>query len=126
MLRSAFWRRLRVSLDLMNNMMRFYPALLALVLALGTPVLCVLFTLMFGELCWPQRVGAVYVGAAVFMQGFLGADPDRFSRKLSDGNTLAAHFNQSSFSVAVFGTLFAAFGDLFPAGFYYGVAMCLA
>ena len=81
---------------------------------------------MFGELCWPQRVGAVYVGAAVFMQGFLGANPDRFSRKLSDGNTLATHLNQSSFTVAVFGTLFAAFGDFVPAGFYYGVAMCPA
>lgn len=106
--------------------MRFYPALLAVVLAFGTPVLCVLITLLFGELCWPQRVGAVYVGAAVFMQGFLGADQDRFSRKLSDGNTLAKHVNQSSFTVAVFGTLFAAFGDIFPAGLYYGVAMCQA
>ncbi len=107
-------------------MMRFYPALVAFVLAFGTPVFCVLVTLWFGELCWPQRIGAVYVGAAVFMQGFLSADPDRFSRPLSDGNTLGMHLNQSSYTVAIFGTLFAAFGDLLPARFYYGVAMCLA
>ncbi len=110
----------------MNKMMRFYPALLAISLAFGTPVLCVLVTLRFGELCWPQRIGAVYVGASVFMQGFLGADPDRFARKLSDGNTVARHLNQSSFTVAVFGTLFSVFGDLFPTGFYYGIAMCPA
>ncbi len=58
------------------------------------------------------------------MQGFLGTDPDRFGRILSDGNTLNKHLNQSSFTVAIFGTLFAAFGDLLPAGVYYGVAMC--
>lgn len=107
-------------------MMRFYRALLALVLAFGTPVFCVLVTLFFGELCWPQRIGAVYVGAAVFMQGFLSSDPDRFSRPLSDGNTLRDHLNQSSYTVAIFGTLFAAFGDFLPASFYYGVAMCPA
>jgi len=110
----------------MSKMMRFYPILIAIVLAFGTPILCVLVTLLFGELCWPQRIGAVYVGAAVFMQGFLAADPDRFSRTLSDGNTLSMHLNQASFTVAIFGTLFAAFGDLFPAKFYYGVAMCPA
>ncbi|MGE8218472.1 MAG: hypothetical protein ACN6OU_01805 [Stenotrophomonas acidaminiphila] len=110
----------------MNKMMRFCPAALAVVLAFGTPLLCALATLLFGELCWPQRIGAVYVGAAVFMQGFLSADPDRFGRVLSDGNTLNKHLNQSGFTVAVFGTLFAAFGDLFPAGVYYGIAMCKA
>ena len=110
----------------MIKMMRFYPGLLAVALAFGTPVLCVLVTLLFGELCWPQRIGAVYVGAAVFMQGFLGADPDRFNRPLSDGNTLRTHINQASYTVAIFGTLFAAFGDLLPASFYYGVPMCPA
>lgn len=105
-------------------MIRLYPLLLAVVLAFGTPVLCVLITLLFGELCWPQRIGAVYVGAAVFMQGFLAADPDRWGRKLRDGNTLRTHLNQASFTVAIFGTLFAAFGDLPPHSFYYGVPMC--
>ncbi len=33
--------------------------------------------------------------------------------------------NQAAYTVAVFGTIFAAFGDLLPAGFYYGVAMCV-
>lgn len=108
----------------MNRMMQFYPLLLAIALTLGTPVVCVLLTLLFGELCWPQRVGAVYVGAAVFMQGFLGADPNRFKRKLSDGNTLRKHLNQASFTVAIFGTLFAALGDLPRSSFYYGVPMC--
>lgn len=110
----------------MTKVMRIYPALIAVVLAFGTPVLCVIFTRFFGELCWPQRIGAIYVGTSVFMQGFLASDPERFNRKLSDGNALYKHLNQSSFTVAIFGTMFAAFGDLLPSGFYYGVAMCSA
>ena len=106
--------------------MRHYPLLLAVVLAFGTPALCVLTTSIFGELCWPQRIGALYVGATVFMQGFIAANPDRFTRVLRDGNTLQAHLNQGSFTVAIFGTLFAAFGDLLPTGFYYGLSMCPA
>lgn len=108
----------------MTKTIRFYPTFIAIALAFGTPVLCVLFTWLFGELCWPQRIGAIYVGSSVFMQGFLGSDPGIFSRKLSDGNALSKHLNQSSFTVAIFGTLFAAFGDLLPASFYYGVTMC--
>ena len=59
----------------MNKWIRIYPMLLAIALTFGTPIFCVLMTLLFGELCWPQRVGAIYVGAAVFMQGFISADP---------------------------------------------------
>lgn len=111
---------------LMNKIIRLYPTILAIALTFGTPILCVLVTLLFGEMCWPQRIGAVYVGAAVFMQGYIGADPDRFSRMLKDGNTLRSHLNQASFTVAIFGTLFAALGDLPPASFYYGIQMCPA
>jgi hypothetical protein len=113
-------------LGLMRKMMRLYPTLLAIALTFGTPLLCIVATRFFGELCWPQRVGAVYVGAAVFTQGFLGTDPARLIRAMSDGNTLRTHLNQVSYTVAIFGTLFAAFGDLLPASFYYGVPMCPA
>jgi hypothetical protein len=108
----------------MNKIIRLYPALLAVALTFATPALCVLATFAFGQHCWPQRIGAVYVGIAVFTQGFLGTDPDRFSRTLGDGNTLSKHLNQSSYTVAIFGTLFAALGDLLSSDFYYGVAMC--
>ena len=123
---ASLWVGLTPALGLMNKMIRFYPTLLAIALTFGTPILCVLVTLLFSELCWPQRVGAVYVGAAVFMQGYIAADPDRFSRKLSDGITLRSHLNQASFTVAIFGTLFAALGDLPPPSFYFGVQMCPA
>lgn len=108
----------------MSRLIRHYPLLLAVLFTFGTPALCVGLTLAFGDLCWPQRVGAVYVGLAVFLQGFINADPDRFARELSDGTTLRQHINQQSFFSAVFGTLFAAFGDLLP--LYYGVLICRA
>lgn len=109
----------------MSKLMRFYPISIGIVLAFGTPALCALATHTLGELCWPQRIGALYVGMCVFIQGFLAADPERFSRVLGDGTSLRQHLNQASFTVAIFGTIFAAFGDLLPTSFYYGVAMCL-
>ena len=105
-------------------MIRQYPALLAAVFTFGTPAICVALTIVFGDLCWPQRLGAVYVGLAVLLQGFISADTDRFSRELSDGTTLRGHLYQQSFFAAVFGTLFAAFGDILP--LYYGVPVCRA
>ncbi|WP_146095669.1 hypothetical protein [Xanthomonas arboricola] len=108
----------------MTKLLRFYPLCIGILLAFGTPAACVLATHAFGELCWPQRIGALYVGACVFLQGFLAADPDRFKVALSDGNSLSRHLNQASFTVAVFGTIFAAFGDILPNNFYYGIAMC--
>ncbi|MBA0369841.1 hypothetical protein D7Y42_03820 [Stenotrophomonas maltophilia] len=101
-----------------------YPTAMAVLLTFGTPVLCILATWAFGELCWPQRVGAIYVGLSVLAQGYLSSGSGRFQGRLSDGHSLATHINQSSYTLAVFGTLFAAFGDLLPPGFYYGVAMC--
>ncbi len=101
---------------------RKYIIPLAVLLAFGTPLACVLATVLFGDLCWPQRIGALYVGLSVFVQGYITADQSKFCRELSDGTTLRQHINQTGFTVAVFGTLFAAFGDL--PGSYYGVSMC--
>ena len=56
--------------------------------------------------------------------GLHSSDTDRFSRELSDGTTLRGHLYQQSFFAAVFGTLFAAFGDILP--LYYGVPVCRA
>lgn len=66
----------------------------------------------------------MYVGASVFIQGDLVARNEQARRALSDGNSIGRHVNQASYTLAVFGTLFAAFGDLLPADFYYGVPMC--
>ncbi|MDN8644942.1 hypothetical protein Q0S19_10740 [Stenotrophomonas indicatrix] len=108
----------------MRKPIHLYTLGIAIALAFGTPALCILAMSAFGDLCWPQRVGALYVGLCVFIQGFLAADPARFDRMMSDGISLGRHVNQAAYTVAVFGTIFAAFGDLLPASFYYGVAMC--
>jgi len=105
-------------------LMRTYPTLIGVALAFGTPALCLVAARAFGELCWPQRIGAVYVGVSVIVQGYLAADRERFRTLLSDGNSLGRHINQFSFTLAAFGTFFAAFGDLLPPSYYYGVAMC--
>jgi hypothetical protein len=66
----------------------------------GTPAICVGLTLAFGDLCWPQRVGAIYIGVSVFMQGFIAADPSWFSKSFSDGTTLQQHINQPCYVAA--------------------------
>ena len=120
--RSAARSALTQVLGLMSKTLRHYPLLLSAAFTFGTPAICVGLTLAFGDLCWPQRVGAVYVGLAVLLQGLISADPDRFARKFTNGTTLRQHINQQSYFAAVFGTLFAAFGDLLP--IYYGLPLC--
>jgi hypothetical protein len=56
------------------------------------------------------------------MQGFIAADPSRFSKCFRDGTTLQQHINQQCYFAAFFGTLFAAFGDL--PSIYYGLSVC--
>jgi hypothetical protein len=108
----------------MRKLLRHYPLLSGLFYGFGTPAICAGLAYLFGDICWPQRLGAVYVGAAVLMQGLMAADEDRFSKKLADGTNLRDHVNGVCYLAAVFGTIFAAFGDLIPAGYFYGVQMC--
>jgi hypothetical protein len=108
----------------MSKILRHYPLISGAFYGFGTPAICVGLTYLFGNICWPQRLGAIYVGLAVLIQGLMAADEDRFSRTLADGTNLRGHINGLCFFAAVFGTIFAAFGDLLPAGFFYGVPMC--
>lgn len=110
---------------LMSIILRHYSVLFALFTAVVTPAICVGLAYIFGDICWPQRLGAIYVGIAVLLQGFMAADDDRFAHDFLDGTNLRGHINGVCFSTAVFGTVFAAFGDLIPAGFFYDVPMCL-
>lgn len=108
----------------MNKRLHAYSFLLAAAFTFGTPAVCALLASTCGDICWPQRIGALLVGIAVFLQGYIAADADRFNRVMSDGNSLRTYVNQGSYFAAVFGTLFAAFGDLLPVSVYYGVQMC--
>ena len=108
----------------MPRLLRHYHLITGLFYAFGTPAICVGLTFLFGDICWPQRLGAVYVGVAVLVQGLMAADEDRFSRRLADGTNLRGHINGLCFFAAVFGTVFAAFGDLIPSSFFYGAQMC--
>ncbi len=99
-------------------------ALLAALLVFGSFAATALLTFLFGDICWAPRIGATLVGAAVFLQGYIFADPDHFSRKLNSGITLQQRLMHITFTAAVFGTLLGAFGDLMPS--VYGVALCQA
>jgi len=108
----------------MPKLFRHYPLISGPLWVFGTPAICIGLTYLFGDICWPQRLGAIYVGAAVLAQGIMAADEGRLSRQLFDGTNLRDHINGLCFFAAFFGTTFAAFGDLLPASFYYGFAVC--
>lgn len=65
----------------MSELLRRYHVISGVFYGIGTPLICAILTYLIGDTCWPQRLGAVYVGAAVFTQGFLAADNNRFSRE---------------------------------------------
>ena len=81
-------------------------------------------TLLFPEVCWTPRVGGSLVGMAVFLQGYMFANPDKFSRILSNGITLQKWFMPIVYMVTIFGTFLWAFGDLLP--FVFGVPNCIS
>lgn len=105
-----------------DDNVRFFSLIVGAILTCGTFGASAILTLIFGDICWPTRVGAIIIGAAVFLQGYIAADPERFSRGLPDGTTLQQRLQQVSYVAAVFGTLFGAFGDLFSP--IYSVSVC--
>ena len=103
-------------------MPRRFDAIAAFIITFGSLAATSLLTRLLGDICWPPRVGALLIGGAVFIQGFIAADATRFARVLADGTTLQQRILQISFLAAIFGTLFAAFGDMLSP--LYGVPLC--
>ena len=70
--------------------------------------------ILWPEICWTPRIGGLLVGIAVFMQGYVAVNDDKFNVRwlwrLSRGQ---AHLHVSN-GFAVFGTGLWAFGDLLP------------
>ena len=97
--------------------MRFYMFAINAVLVFGSTTVWWLLQNQYGDLNWSMRLGASLVGLSVFVQGFLAADEDRFSKVLSDRTTVRQHIFQASFVVAIYGTFLGAFGDLLAPSF---------
>jgi hypothetical protein len=94
------------------------------ILVLGTFGATAILTKLFGDICWPPRLGGTLVGSAVIVQGYLIANPANFQRLLRGGISLGQRVNHAVYVATAFGTLLWAFGDLFRS--IYGVALCRA
>lgn len=81
---------------------------------LASILLVFLFTLVDPSTQWTTRVGGLMIGLAVFMQGYVWANPEKFSKRLISGLTLEQRIIHISYVVAVYGTLLNTFGDLLP------------
>src|SRR5258708_1128034 len=62
-------------------------ALTSAVLVSGTFGAIALTTKLFGDRCWPQRYGGFLVGIAVFVQGYVYANKEFFSKPSKFGLT---------------------------------------
>jgi hypothetical protein len=86
-------------------------ALIAATLCFAPPALLAIF---FPSICWAPRIGGTLVGLVVVVQGHIYMNPEKYSRKLSDGISLQDRIMQIAFVVAVLGTFMWAWSDLFP------------
>ena len=91
-------------------------------LTFGTFGISALLTVVFGDHCWPPRIGGVLVGLSVFLQGYLWAHPEQFQRELRTGHTTEQLAMHAVYVVTLFGTLLWALGDFLPP--FFGVSMC--
>ena len=91
-------------------------------LTFGTFGFCALLTIVFGDHCWPPRIGGVLVGLSVFLQGYVWAHPDQFQRELRTRHTTEQLAVHAVYVVTIFGTFLWALGDFLPP--FFGVSMC--
>ena|ERR1700690_1202933 len=99
-----------------------YSAILSALLVFGSFGLAALLTAFAGDICWAPRIGGTLVGLAVFLQGYMFANPEKFTRTLTSGIRLEQRIMHIVYTATVFGTLLWAFGDLMP--YVDGVALC--
>lgn len=91
-------------------------------LAFGCFSLAAILTLLFGDRCWPPRIGGILVGLSVFLQGYAWAHPEQFRKVVRTGHTTEQLAMQAVYVVTTFGTFMWALGDFLPPMF--GVPMC--
>ena len=97
-------------------------SLIGIVIVNGTMLLVIALTKLFGDYCWAPRVGGIFVGFAVFAQGYAYANAERFSRRLPSGLTLEQRVLHIVYVLSVLGTFLWALGDFVPTMF--GVDVC--
>jgi hypothetical protein len=96
--------------------------LIGLAIQCATIALVIGLTLIFGDKCWAPRVGGLFVGFAVFAQGYVFANQDRFQRRLRSGITVEQRVMHVVYVASVLGTFLWALGDLVPV--MWGVEVC--
>ncbi len=99
-----------------------FSLLLSTSIVLGTLGASALLTWIAPSICWTPRIGGTLVGLAVFLQGYIAANPGKFRRALESRITLEQRLMHIVYTSTVLGTLLWAYGDLMPSVF--GVPNC--
>jgi hypothetical protein len=93
---------------------QLFSTVLSITIVLGTFAISAILTTVAPSICWTPRIGGTLVGLAVFVQGYIFANTEKFQRKLKSGITLEQRLMHIVFTATIFGTLLWAFGDLMP------------
>ena len=94
--------------------LKTYPAIMGTTIFIATFSTSIVFTYFWSNICWLPRFGGLLVGMAVFIQGYMAVNIEKFSIPWRWGLSREQAYSHFASSAAVFGTLIWAFGDLFP------------
>lgn len=100
-----------------------FSLILSIILVATSFGISAILTVMFPEICWTPRIGGILVGVAVFLQGYVFANPNKFTRTLRSQITLEQRVMHIAYTATIFGTLLWTFGDLMPSVF--GIPNCM-
>jgi len=93
------------------------------IITLGIPAI---ITFLFPNECWTPRLGGLYVGICVFIQGYIQIHSGKFKRIYNDGIELKDKIMQWVYVLTIMGTLMWAFGDMFPKILWVPNGLCVA
>ncbi|TRO17237.1 hypothetical protein EQ836_01625 [Ectopseudomonas mendocina] len=103
-----------------------YPAIITISVFATTFAISNICTFLWPNICWLPRVGGSLVGIAVFIQGYVSVNPEKFSVAWRWGLTREQVYLHISNFMAIFGTFAWAFGDLLPMVLWVENSSCIS
>lgn len=103
-----------------------YPGIMGILMTMIVYEYSAVLSLLFPQVCWLPRVGGLFVGISVIIQGYISANREAFETEWLFRLTREQAYTHFSYAAAAIGTLFWAFGDLMPSVLWFENATCRA
>ncbi|QFU22729.1 hypothetical protein FM038_011560 [Shewanella eurypsychrophilus] len=106
-------------------MLKIWPLILVIGLNVFILALSMIAEVINPSICWTPRFGGLLVGLAVFMQGYLQANPKKYNTLLSNQTTVRQWLHHAIYVASILGTIMWAFGDLFGSFLWLSNSSCV-